>query len=75
VETSADRQVGSVDHDVQCQSIHHQCLLNNTTNDSSPYLKKNILSTQLRVYIQLNTKQVISETFFLAKLLAWYWRN
>ena len=30
---------------------------------------------ELRFYVPPDTKQVISETFFAAKLLAQYWRN
>jgi len=29
----------------------------------------------LSFYVALDTKQVISETFFRANLLAWYWRG
>jgi len=31
--------------------------------------------TELRLYSPHDTEQVILETFFLANLLAWYWRN
>jgi len=36
---------------------------------------KNVAEVELRFYFPLDTTQVISETFFLAKLLALYWRN